>query len=133
LSIEQLKPGCLVDGKIKSILDSGIIFRFQSLFNATMDLTHLGKLVNQEENLLETFSEGQKMKARIIFVDIAHKRIGVSINKDILSLEPPVSALAVGAKLEMTVSRVDNEKGLFLVASDGAGSVGYAHVCFFFI
>jgi rRNA biogenesis protein RRP5 len=133
LSLEQLKPGCLVDGKIKSILDSGLIFLFQSLFSATIDLTHVGMLVNQDDNLLESFADGQRMKARIIYVDIAHKRVGVSLNKDILALEPPVSALEVGAKLEMKVSRVDQEKGLFLVSSDGSGSIGYAHVCVFFI
>jgi ribosomal protein S1 len=130
LSFEQLKPGCLVNGKIKTIIDSGVIFSFMSMFSATIDLTHLGIVVNQDENLLETFADGQKLKARIIFVDIAHKRIGVSFNKDIIALEPPVSLLEVGTKLEMKVSRVDKEKGLFLVANDESGAVGYAHVCF---
>lgn len=97
------------------------------MFSVTADLYHVGHMIKNAEMDMSKFSEGQKVKCRVIFVDFARKRIGVSLNSDILSLKSIIpSKVEVGDKLQLTVARRDNEKGLVLFNDDGV--VAFAHV-----
>ncbi|KAJ3219810.1 Protein RRP5, partial [Clydaea vesicula] len=131
ISFESLKPGFLIQGKVKESNENGIIVSFHDLFHGTVDVFHVGHLVqNIEVDLEQKFKEGQKLKCRIIYVDEAKKRIGLSLNSNILHLSvDPLSAdinKQVGSKLALRVIRIEHGKGVILASEDDT-CVCYAH------
>lgn len=76
--------GSIVEGKVKSVQDNGIIV---SLENKLEGFIHLSNLDHQNiENIREVFTEEQPIKAVVLYVDIAKNKIELS-RKDLIIAE----------------------------------------------
>ncbi|KAJ3090994.1 hypothetical protein HK102_001993 [Quaeritorhiza haematococci] len=130
LTLKALTPGMQANARVKSVLENGLLLSFQGVFEATVDWFHLGHAVGDvEEDIEKKFKENQKLRARIISIDFARKRIGMTLMPSILSLKPypfPATAeLDIGSKIEVTVKRVDQGTGLLLQSDNGSA---YVHI-----
>ncbi|KAJ3029392.1 UNVERIFIED_CONTAM: Protein RRP5, partial [Siphonaria sp. JEL0065] len=132
LSFPSLKPGLLIPTRVKSAVDNGgIVVSFMGLFDGNIELAHLGEKVGTGTDLDESFKSGSKLQARILYVDNQRKRVGFTIQKNLLawsSIEAAqdLTAIENGTIFEgVSVSRVDGEVGLVL---DVGVLKGYVHV-----
>ena len=75
MNVSTLLPGMLVNSRVKQILSDGLSVSFMTYFSGTVDCFH----VNAPKGVSSTFKVGQRMRARIIFVDSAAKRICLTL------------------------------------------------------
>ena len=127
-NVDTLLPGMLVNSRIKQILSDGVSVSFMTYFSGTVDCFHTGALATSK-GVSSAFKVGQRMRARIIFVDSASKRISLTLLPHLLdyaSIElPKLGKTFQTAKIE----RVDAGQGVALSISDGKSDIaGYAHV-----
>ena len=117
LSFTDLKAGLLVDATVKRVLPTGLWLQFLSVFTGTVDLLHLEEPAGAD--WAGRYSEGQRLRARVLFVDFEAKRLALTVRPNLLRMAPHAfpAALAVGAVLpEAAVLRVESGMGLFLTA-----------------
>jgi rRNA biogenesis protein RRP5 len=98
-----------------------------SLFCAqgTVDWFHLDNLFPLPSALGGVYAPGAKCKARVLFVDAATKRVGLSLRRPLVDLAPPPPLPPVGAQAPgATVRRVDAAIGLLLALPAGEGEEG---------
>ncbi|KYR00193.1 hypothetical protein DLAC_03350 [Tieghemostelium lacteum] len=81
VTMDSIKAGMLVETKILKVLPNGVHLGFLDFFSGDIHTMHL-------EKSLETYRENQNLKARIIFVDQTHKKIGLSCLGHILGFKP---------------------------------------------
>ena len=127
-NVDTLLPGMLVNSRIKQILSDGVSVSFMTYFSGTVDCFHTGALATSK-GVSSAFKVGQRMRARIIFVDSASKRVSLTLLPHLLdyaSIElPKLGKTFQTAKIE----RVDAGQGVALSISDGKNDIaGYAHV-----
>jgi len=124
VNINSLVPGSLVSAKVRNVLSDGILVSFLTFFVGTVDPFHLGKDA-------KSFTDGQKIKARILYIEPTTKRIGLSMLPHLLDMALP-KLPAKGTIFEgAVVKRVDPGLGvLFNLPDDDAqhGILGYAHI-----
>ncbi|KAJ3043804.1 Protein RRP5 [Rhizophlyctis rosea] len=129
-TMDSLKAGGTVNAKISSVVENGLVLSFLGVFEGTVDWFHFGHVVKDSNaDLFEKYKEGQKIRARLIYVDPAKKKIGLTLAPHLLSLKPFEfsSKVEVGTILEKAeVARVDPATGLMLELPEvGAG---YVHI-----
>ena len=125
MNVSTLLPGMLVNSRVKQILSDGLSVSFMTYFSGTVDCFH----VNAPKGVSSAFKVGQRMRARIIFVDSAAKRICLTLLPHLLEHSavelPKLGKTFQTAKIE----RVDAGQGVSLNIPDGDRDVvGYAHV-----
>ena len=127
-NVSTLLPGMLVNSRVKQILSDGIVCTFMTYFSGTVDCFHTGP-TSTSNGVAAAFKAGQRMRARIIFVDSTAKRICLTLLPHLIenvSLDLP----KLGKIFETaTVERIDAGQGIALSISDGESKfAAYAHV-----
>ena len=111
VNINSLVPGSLVSAKVRNVLSDGILVSFLTFFVGTIDPFHLGQDA-------KSFKDGQKIKARILYIAPNSKRIGLSMLPHLLDMTmpklPPKGKIFEGA----IVKRVDPGLGVMFNLPD---------------
>jgi len=78
---KEFEVGQVVDGKVNRVTDYGA---FVTLADEINGLVHVSEIAEDDEviNMSENFSVGDKIKAKIINIDIDNHRIGLTTNLD---------------------------------------------------
>ena len=92
LNIGTLLPGALVTAKVRNVLSDGLLVSFLTFFTGTIDPFHLddirrtsaAKGKKKTNSIQDVYAEGQKLKARILYVDVATKRVGLTLLRSLL-------------------------------------------------
>jgi rRNA biogenesis protein RRP5 len=134
VGIENLRPGMTLKVSVESTLPNGIFVRFLEYFTGTIDVFHLGKPVPQNK-LATTFTQGQKLRACIVVVDLENKAISLTLQPHVLSFTPfdpeqNGNGVQIGEIFETAeVSRIDPGIGIALTIPAKTGPLqAYAHV-----
>jgi rRNA biogenesis protein RRP5 len=127
-NVDTLLPGMLVNSRIKQILSDGVSVSFMTYFAGTVGCFHTGALATSK-GVASAFKVGQRMRARIIFVDSASKRICLTLLPHLLEYSS-IKLPKLGKTFQTAkIARVDAGQGVALSISDGTSDVaGYAHV-----
>lgn len=127
-NINALRPGMLVTATVRKILNNGLWVTFLNYFAGTIDLFHLDKIYDYDV-LDKHFAIGQKIKARILYVDFENKAVGLTVKPNLLSLEPYHFNVTVGDIFEnAVVKRVDRGIGLAIELPTKEPQAGYVHI-----
>jgi len=125
-NIDSLQPGMLVNAGVHKVMDSGLVLRFLSSFIGTVDLSHLparAVLPTSEGDgsvaaPTAHFREKTKVQARILYVDVGSKSVGLSMRQHVVSRAPPpyrTQQLQLGQRFDdAMVVRVDPGVGMMV-------------------
>ncbi|KAK7392757.1 hypothetical protein VNO78_21204 [Psophocarpus tetragonolobus] len=114
LSIDLLVPGMMVNARVKSILENGVMLSFLTYFTGTVDLFHL-QSIYPGTNWKDKYSESQKVASRILFIDPSSRAVGLTLNPHLVQNSAPPSHVKVGDIYDDSkVVRVDKGLGLLL-------------------
>ncbi|KAG1654779.1 hypothetical protein FOA52_007439 [Chlamydomonas sp. UWO 241] len=135
-SLEALLPGSLVSCKVRAVLADGLLVTFLTFFHGTIDPFHLTAPLTAANEWRRGYSEGQKLRARILYVDPVAKSCGLSLLPHLASLTLPSPTPMLGQLFEAAlVRRVHPGLGLLLElpmeGDDDSGSSscsGFVHI-----
>ena len=125
-TIDSLQPGMLVNAGVHKVMDSGLILRFLTSFIGTVDLSHLparAALPKTEGDGTVApptahFREKTKVQARILYVDVGAKCVGLSMRQHVVSRSAPAyhtQELQLGQRFDdAMVVRVDPGVGMMV-------------------
>ncbi|EFN56095.1 hypothetical protein CHLNCDRAFT_145628 [Chlorella variabilis] len=118
LNIGSLLPGQLVAARVRNVLSDGLLCSFLTYFSGTVDPFHLG--ADLAADWRKQFSPNQRLRARILYVDPASKRVALTLHRHLISASLPVNFpmlgqvdVRPGMPVSGTVSRVE-EYGLLV-------------------
>jgi ribosomal protein S1 len=130
--IDNVRPGMLVKAAVSGIVQGGLWVRFLDYFGGVVGLLHLDKVVADGlESLKKAYKVGQKLKARILYVDYENKHIGLTVQSHVVKLNAYAGEKVadIGTTFEnAVVSRVDSGVGLVLSLPTEPALAGYVHV-----
>eukprot|EP01127_Copromyxa_protea_P015153 TRINITY_DN4315_c0_g1_i2.p1 TRINITY_DN4315_c0_g1~~TRINITY_DN4315_c0_g1_i2.p1 ORF type:complete len:1841 (+),score=598.44 TRINITY_DN4315_c0_g1_i2:315-5837(+) len=111
--IRQIQPGMLVNARVDSALDNGIIVRFLQNITGTVDFYHFNKLVKKED-IVNTFKKKQHVLCRVIFsIEEEIIRIGLSLLPQTVQFAP--------VEFKSTVGQIFQEQDTKVLSADGSG------------
>ncbi|KAE9590105.1 putative ribosomal protein S1 [Lupinus albus] len=114
LSIDLLVPGMMVNARVKSILENGVMLSFLTYFTGTVDIFHLQNIYSAA-NWKDKYSESLKVIARILFIDPSSRAVGLTLNPHLVQNKAPPSHVKIGDIYDDSkVVRVDKGSGLLL-------------------
>ncbi|XP_057422928.1 rRNA biogenesis protein RRP5 [Lotus japonicus] len=114
ISIDLLVPGMMVNARVKSILENGVMLSFLTYFTGTVDLFHLQDIY-PAASWKDKCSESQKVISRILFIDPSSRAVGLTLNPHLVQNRAPPSHVKIGEIYDDTkVVRVDKGSGLLL-------------------
>ncbi|OIV89511.1 hypothetical protein TanjilG_20430 [Lupinus angustifolius] len=114
LSIDLLVPGMMVNARVKSILENGVMLSFLTYFTGTVDIFHLQNIFSAS-NWKDKYSESLKVIARILFIDPSSRAVGLTLNPHLVQNKAPPSHVKIGDIYDDSkVVRVDKGSGLLL-------------------
>ncbi|KAI4332058.1 hypothetical protein L6164_016997 [Bauhinia variegata] len=114
ISIDLLVPGMMVNARLKSVLENGVMLSFLTYFTGTVDLFHLQNIY-PTTNWKDNYSESQKVNARILFIDPSSRAVGLTLNPHLVQNKAPPSHVKFGEIYDDSkVVRVDRGLGLLL-------------------
>jgi len=136
LSLESLLPGALVNARVRRVQGDGLLVTFLTFFHGTVDPFHLhlpGRSSTKpgEAGTTKGFTEGMKLKARILYVNPTSKEVGLSLLPHLIDMTLPSPVPLMGQVFENArVLRVDNGLGVMLeLPQEGSDSCkGYCHI-----
>jgi rRNA biogenesis protein RRP5 len=128
LTFPTLKPGTLVSCKVKSVLDSGLLVSFMSIFEGTIDLFHCGLSSEFDVELEEKYKTGQKVQARVLHMDPLKKKVALTLQPALLTWDPAPSQQLLSIPRgfifpESTVLRIDNNTSASSSSSTPSGAI----------
>ncbi|PRW20900.1 RRP5-like protein [Chlorella sorokiniana] len=129
LNIGSLLPGQLVTARVRNVLSDGLLTSFLTYFSGTVDPFHLG--ADLAADWRKQFSPNQRLRARILYVDPAAKRVGLTLQRHLLAFTLPPNFPMLGQIFDSAVvRRVDEGLGLLceLPAEGLPLAPGYAHI-----
>ncbi|XP_010557958.1 PREDICTED: rRNA biogenesis protein RRP5 isoform X2 [Tarenaya hassleriana] len=114
MSIDLLMPGMMVNARVQSVLENGIMLAFLTYFTGTVDLFHLqNPLCNK--NWKDEYNQHKKVNARILFIDPSTRAVGLTLNPHLVRNKPPPLHVASGGIFDQAkVVRIDRGSGLLL-------------------
>lgn len=129
LTLELLIPGTLVNVRVRAVLKNGLLLSFLTYFTGTVDLFHLEDPLPRL-NWSECYSENQRLKARILYVDLVTKAVGLTLNTHLVQNKCPIVGVNIGKVYEnAVVRRVDPTIGLLVeLPLKGGAAAGYVHI-----
>ena len=86
ITLSMISPGMLVKAQVKKVLPNGLFVNFLSYFTGTIESSHVD--MNLSKNIANEFKVGQKLKARILFVDYQSKKVNLSLLPHIINVVP---------------------------------------------
>ncbi|KAK7278792.1 hypothetical protein RJT34_23828 [Clitoria ternatea] len=114
ISIDLLVPGMMVNARVKSILENGVMLSFLTYFTGTVDLFHLQNIY-PGSNWKDKYIESQKVVTRILFIDPSSRAVGLTLNPHLVQNRIPPMHVKIGDIYEESkVVRVDTGSGLLL-------------------
>ena len=122
--LSSLLPGMLVNAVVKQVATRGITLGFLGGFEGSTSWRHLAS----KQHSVEHYSVGKKCKARILWVDNASKKIGLTLQQEIVSGTGfTFDKLQIGDIFyDAEVLTVDQSVALLLALGDNA--YGYAPI-----
>ncbi|GAX80532.1 hypothetical protein CEUSTIGMA_g7970.t1 [Chlamydomonas eustigma] len=129
-SLDSLLPGSLINAKVKEVLSDGLMLSFLTFFHGTVDPFHLSDPLAAAA-WRRGYSEGQKLKVRILYIDPITKQAGLSILPHLVGLTLPSPTPMLGQLFqEAKVRRVHAGLGLLLeLPLDGEERcAGFVHI-----
>jgi rRNA biogenesis protein RRP5 len=89
LTLESILPGMLCNAKVQKLLPNGLFVTFLGYFAGTVDRLHLSEIVvDANINESKRYKVGQKVKVRVLWINYAEKKIGLSMRPHILQWSP---------------------------------------------
>ncbi|XP_052176477.1 rRNA biogenesis protein RRP5 isoform X2 [Diospyros lotus] len=114
ISIDLLVPGMMVNARVQSTLENGIMLSFLTYFTGTVDIFHLHKTF-PSSNWKDDYHQNKKVLARILFVDPSTRAVGLTLNPHLLQHKAPPSLVKTGDIFDHSkVIRIDRGLGLLL-------------------
>ncbi|KAL3569243.1 hypothetical protein D5086_029133 [Populus alba] len=114
ISIDLLIPGMMVDARVQSTLENGIMLSFLTYFTGTVDMFHLQNTF-PTSNWKDDYAKNKKVNARILFIDPSTRAVGLTLNQHLVHNNSPPSSVKVGDIYDIAkVVRVDKGMGLLL-------------------
>ncbi|KAL7134052.1 hypothetical protein ABFS83_11G001300 [Erythranthe nasuta] len=114
ISIDLLVPGMMVNARVQSTLENGVMFSFLTYFTGTVDLFNLDKMFSSS-TWKNDYSKNMKFNARILFIDPSSRAVGLTLNPHLVNNKAPPSLVKVGDIFDQSkVVRVDKGSGLLL-------------------
>ncbi|XP_043108470.1 protein RRP5 homolog [Puntigrus tetrazona] len=123
-TLDTLLPGLLIQGKIKRVTPHGLIVTYLSSFTGVVDFLHL------DEDKASTYSAGDEVVARVLYVDPSTRHVGLSLRGHLL---PPSGAVLDIASSERISEVVEGCKMTALHHQSGAlmkmpdGTAAFVH------
>jgi len=81
----QVKPGMLVNSRVLRVISNGVYVQLLGVFTGTVDFFHL--LQPATAGWKQGYSEGQRLRCRVLFVDLTSKTIGLSAAPHVVKLQ----------------------------------------------
>jgi len=114
ITLNELTPGMLVAAKVQAVLQDGLLLSFLTYFTGTVDWFHLAEELPTKD-WKQLYSENQRVKARILYVDVALKRVGLTLKPHLVKGGPVPMAMATGTVVDnAVVYRIDPNVGMLL-------------------
>eukprot|EP00897_Mesotaenium_endlicherianum_P004571 jgi/Mesen1/4141/ME000218S03255 len=131
VTLGEVQPGQLVSARVAAVLTDGLLLSFLSFFSGTVDQFNLAEdMVGGEWS--KKYKEKAAVKARVLYIDPASKRVGLTLRPDLVASRAPSFDAKVGDVYDdAVVKRVDPAVGLLLELPPRAASrplTAYAHV-----
>lgn len=128
LSIDHLTPGMMVNARVHSVLENGVMLSFLTYFSGTVDIFNLSNSF-PSGIWKDDYSKNKKVNARILFIDPSTRAVGLTLNKHLLHLEvPPINLKAGDIYDKSKVLRIDKKAGLFLEIPSPTPSPGFVSI-----
>lgn len=128
LSIDHLIPGMMMNARVHSVLENGIMLSFLTYFTGTADIFNLSNSF-PAGNWKDDYSKNKKVNARILFVDPSTRAVGLTLNQHLLRLKVPPINVKVGEIYDKSrVLRMDKRAGLFLEIPSPTPSPGFVSI-----
>lgn len=109
-----LVPGMMVNARVLSTLENGILLSFLTFFTGTADVFHLGKTL-PDSKWKDEYPQNKKVNARILFIDPSSRAVGLTLNPHLINNNAPPSLVKIGDIFDDSkVIRVDRGSGLLL-------------------
>nr|KAJ3421087.1 rRNA biogenesis protein rrp5 [Polyrhizophydium stewartii] len=127
--LSHIRPGTLVSAKIEDVLENGVAVSVFKFFKGTIDWFHLpDQKILGAEHLRSEFKAGQKIKPRVLYIDLKRKVLGLTLSPTLLSWQAPsFDGLEIGA-ISQTVRVVRVDPGLGLLVQFSDSKLGYVHI-----
>ncbi|KAK2985370.1 hypothetical protein RJ640_029327 [Escallonia rubra] len=114
ISIDLLVPGMMVNARVRSTLENGVMLSFLTYFTGTVDMFHLQKTL-PTSNWKDDYSQNKKVNARILFIDPSTRAVGLTLNPHLVQNKAPPLLVKTGDIFDHSkVVRVDRGMGLLL-------------------
>ncbi|KAJ3175830.1 rRNA biogenesis protein rrp5 [Geranomyces variabilis] len=129
IGFDALKAGALVNTKVKTVLDDGLLLTMFGILEGTVNLFNVGvKISDPSADLAAAFKPGQKLRARVLYVDPIRKKIGLTLVPSLVqwTTHKFSEALDIGSIADFTVVRSEGSVGV-VVEHSNAG-LGFAHI-----
>ncbi|XP_062219315.1 rRNA biogenesis protein RRP5 isoform X2 [Phragmites australis] len=128
LSIDHLIPGMMINARVHSVLENGVMLSFLTYFSGTVDIFNLSNSF-PSGNWKDDYSKNKKVNARILFVDPLTRAVGLTLNEHLLRLKvPPINVKAGDIYEKSKVLRIDKRAGLFLEIPSPTRSPGFVSI-----
>lgn len=145
MQLDQLRPGLLVNTKVKTVDESGLKLSFGGIFSGTVHYFHLPDHPHAaHKTVAERYKVDQKLRARILAVDLLNKTVTFTLRDSFVNWNPHASLLqargpaatAVDGSIyrigeiltNVTVVRADGMSGLFVVCGSAFGFVHISRI-----
>ncbi|XP_019053357.1 PREDICTED: rRNA biogenesis protein RRP5 isoform X2 [Nelumbo nucifera] len=114
ISLDLLVPGMMVNARVQSTLENGIMLSFLTYFTGTVDIFHLQNSF-PATNWKDDYNQNKKVNARILFIDPSSRAVGLTMNPHLLCNKAPPANVKAGDIYDSSrVVRVDRGLGLLL-------------------
>ncbi|CAL9220483.1 unnamed protein product [Arabidopsis halleri] len=113
MSFDLLIPGMMVNTRVQSVLENGILFDFLTYFNGTVDLFHLKNPLSNK-SWKDEYNQNKMVNARILFIDPSSRAVGLTLNPHLVcNKAPPLHVFSGDIFDKAKVVRID-KSGLLL-------------------
>eukprot|EP01130_Rhizamoeba_saxonica_P018644 TRINITY_DN9400_c0_g1_i1.p1 TRINITY_DN9400_c0_g1~~TRINITY_DN9400_c0_g1_i1.p1 ORF type:complete len:1891 (-),score=497.58 TRINITY_DN9400_c0_g1_i1:96-5768(-) len=124
----MLRPGFLIKATVSKYLPNGLWLKFMGYFVGAVNIFHIPGVYNSEE-IYDKYQKGDKVYARILYIDVVNKKIVLSLLSQIRTLEPVEIAVEVGDIIESAViKRIDSSIGIAVEIPTEPPISGYVHI-----
>lgn len=114
ISIDLLIPGMMVNARVQSTFENGVMLSFLTYFTGTVDIFHL-QTTFPSSNWKDDYNQNKKVNARILFIDPSTRAVGLTLNPHLVNNKAPPCPVKTGDIYDHSkVIRVDRGLGLLL-------------------
>ncbi|KAJ3156683.1 rRNA biogenesis protein rrp5 [Geranomyces michiganensis] len=129
IGFDALKAGALVNTKIKTVLDDGLLLTLLGILEGTVNVSNLGiKISDPSADIAAAFKVGQKLRPRVLYVDPIRKKIGLTLIPALVQWTAHKfhEVLDIGSIGDFTVVRAEENVGV--VVEHSKAGLGFAHI-----